>query len=270
MTSLNTPELGTDPVKGWAVHPVHLAATYVTDEYFLALRYKSSISNAEWHGKELEHRINEFEKKSGLFPHKEMAISNAYDLSNWALQMKQEKYHKIFTHAFIGMWAAFEAGIENTTAIIIQRDKLSATECAKQFKAGRYPIEQWPFSPEICMEIAQKLETRAKEQTQNGGVDIFGRIKTMLSWMGLEIVAEDKLINNLAEANKIRNTVLHRYGVISQNDAKDIPNLNPYIDNVMPIEEDKFFAYYEAIHGTLIAIAKGIFNSRFSSKDNST
>lgn len=270
MTSLSAPTLGTDPVKGWAVHPIHLAATYVTDEYFLALRYKSSISNAEWHGKETEYRINEFEKISGLFPHKEMALSSAYDLSQWALEMKMEKYHKIFTHAFIGMWAAFEAGVENTVATIIQHDKIYAEGCSKQFKSGRYPIDQWPWSPEICMDIAQKLDTRAKDQTQNGGVDIFGRIKTMFLWMDLVIVAEDKLINNLAEANKIRNTVLHRYGVISQNDAKDIPNLNQYIDNVMPIEEDKFFAYYEAIHGTLIAIAKGIFNSRFSSKDNST
>jgi len=266
MTNLHAPSLGTDPIKGWAIHPIHLATVYVTDEYFLALRYKSSISNAEWHGKETEQRINEYEKNLGLFPHKEMALSSAYDLSQWALEMKKEKYHKVFTHAFIGMWAAFEAGVENTVATIIQQDKISAEECAKQFKVNRYPIEQWPWSPEICIEIAQKLDSRAKDQTQNGGVDIFGRIKTIFKWMDLEISTEDKFINNLAEANKIRNTVLHRYGVISQSDVKDIPNLKPYIDNVMPIEEDKFLAYYEAIHGILISIAKSIFNSRLLNK----
>jgi hypothetical protein len=266
MTILHAPTLGTDPIKGWAIHPVHLATVYVNDEYFLALRYKNSISNAEWHGKETEQRINEFEKNLGPFPHKNMTLSSAYDLSEWALEMKQEKYHKIFTHAFIGMWAAFEAGLENTVATIIQRDKVSAEGCAKQFKAGRYPIEQWPWSSEICMEIAQKLDSRAKDQIQNGGVDIFGRVTTIFKWMALEISTDDKFINTLAEANKVRNTVLHRYGVISQNDAKDIPNLKPYIDNVMPLDEHNFFAYYEAIHGTLTLIAKSIFNSRLLNK----
>lgn len=264
MTSLHKPKLGTNQITGWAIYPMHEATSYVNYEYFLALRYKESIAAAEEYGIVMELKLKMTQEKFDLSV-KEHILANAHDLSNWALEMKVENYHRIFTHAFIGMWAAFEAGVENTVATIIQRDKISAEGCAKQFKSGRYPIEQWPWSPEICMEMAQKLDTRAKDQTQNGGVDIFGRIKTMFSWMDLVITTDDRFINNLAEANKIRNSVLHRYGVISSNDVTDIPNLYQHIDKVMPIEEGKFFGYYEAIHGTLISIAKGIRNSRLLS-----
>ena len=90
MTSLNKPTLGTDPIKGWALYPIHLATSYVNDEYFLATRYKSSIANAEHYGKELEHKIAVYEIKFEEFPHKVSALNQAYDLSTWALKMKEE------------------------------------------------------------------------------------------------------------------------------------------------------------------------------------
>lgn len=270
MTSLNKPTLGTDPIKGWALYPIHLATSYVNDEYFLATRYKSSIANAEHHEKELEHKIAVYENIFEKFPYKVSALNQAHDLSTWALKMKEENYHEIFTHAFVGMWAAFETGIENTTATIIQFDKVSAIECVKKFKIGRYPIEDWPWTPEICMEIAQKLDTKAKNLTENGGVNIFERIKTIFSWMSLEVIAEDETIKNLAEANKIRNTILHRYGVISNNDATDIPKLKSFVGNVMPIKEDIFFIYYNAIHVTLTSIARAIYNSKRLNKEISS
>jgi hypothetical protein len=77
---------------------------------------------------------------------------------------------------FLSEWAAQESGLENTIAAIIQTIEPAAISVASRFAKGRYKIENWPWSESKCLEISQKLDSKAKEKTPDGGWDIASRL----------------------------------------------------------------------------------------------
>jgi len=235
MTSLVKPKLGTDPNRGWQYYAIHLANSYVVKEFFLTANYQSCIVASE----KLETEVG-----------------------RWALEMRSQDYHELYTHAFIGMWAAFEAGVEDTVASVIERDNQAARAAVSRFKKDRYPIDMWPWSRTLCAEISQKLDQKARDATPNGGTDLFSRIRTTCSWVDVPVDEDSNLSIALAEASMVRNIIVHRYGQIDEGDAIAIPSLSPWVGNVMPIGQEKFIDYYRAITGTLMALMRGMAKSR--------
>lgn len=262
MTSLSRPKLGTDPVKGWAFYQVHLASTYVLKEFFLTSNYKASISAAINESKNLERVLAEMEKVGIPVPNREAILAHSNGVKEWALEMQSEKYHDMYTHALVSMWAAFEAGMENSAAAFIQNDRRAATEATDRMKKDRFPMASWPWPRESCLSIVQILDAKAKDATPNGGVDIFNRLKTLLSWLGVDLETEDWIAPDLAEASRLRNVILHRYGEINDKDAVEVPSLAPWVGQVMPITDEKFTAYYNAISRTLVLTVSAIAKSR--------
>ena len=235
MTSLVSPNLGTDRDRGWMYYSIHLAASYVLKEFFLASNYRDCLRAAET-------PVNE--------------------IGRWAIEMRDQHYHELHTHAFVGMWSAFEVGIEDTVASIVRHDRQAAAVVVGRFKKDRYPIDAWPWTASICTEIAQKLEQKSKEATPNGGVDLFARVRTIFSWLDV-VVDDDPIISDgLAEANRMRNIILHRYGQVSAEDAAAIPSLLPWIGKVMPIDHERFAAYNKAISACLVALMIAVSKSR--------
>lgn len=172
--------------------------------------------------------------------------------------MKQESYHDLYVHSFIGMWSAFETGIENIVADFIYNDRSVAITVSELFKAGRYEAENWPWSKSTCLEIAQKLEPKAKRETDNGGIDIFARLKTMFGWLNIHIKLDNDHQAALAEANRMRNILLHRNGEISKKDALDFPILSEWEGSVMPLNKEIFNRYYNGMSHSFIALLDGI------------
>lgn len=166
------------------------------------------------------------------------------------------------------MWAAFEAGMENSAAAFIQHDRQAAAEASALFKENRYPIASWPWPRELCLSVAQGLDLKAKNATPDGGINIFNRLKALLAWLGIKITNDDRIAADLAEACSLRNLVLHRYGEISSKDATDIPRFAAWVDKVIPITEERFTAYHKAISGTLILTITTIAESRHVSDAN--
>ncbi|ARO86649.1 hypothetical protein EBAPG3_002010 [Nitrosospira lacus] len=217
-------------------YSIHLAGSYVLKEFFLASNYRECIAASE-------RKITEVGK--------------------WAVEMRSQGYHELHTHAFVGMWAAFEAGIEDTVASVIQNDRAAATAAVSKFKKDRYSIHAWPWTRSVCIEIAQKLDQKSKDAVINGGIDLFGRIRNTFSWVDVSV--EDDLIvsSGLAEASRMRNIIVHRYGQIEGDDAIAVPALTPWIGKVMPIDPAKFDSYYKAIAGCLVALMTAMSKSRY-------
>jgi hypothetical protein len=234
MTSLSPPKLGTDPIRGWAYYSVHLTGSYVLKEYFLAFNYCECLAAAET-------------RKSEVGP--------------WAVTMRCEGYHELFTHSFIGMWAAFEAGIEDTTAAFIKNSIQAATTASSRFRVNRYRISEWPWSDDICSEIAQKLDQKAKEATKDGGFDLYERYRTMFSWLEINMDENPELSLSLAEASLMRNIIVHRYGRIDEGDVKLLPKLAKWQGGVMPIDRATFSQYYNAIKDVILALMSSISKS---------
>lgn len=232
MASLNKPRLGTSPETGWMFYSVHLASSYVVKEFLLAGNYRQCL------------RISE---------------PDPGEVGPWAKEMRSQDYHELHVHSVIGMWAAFEAGIEDTLAAFVRSDPKAASMAVSAIrKAHLYPTEAWPWSDSICLEIAQKIDTVAKNSTPEGGVDLFGRIRTAFAIIGIQIPANPQLAAKLAEASRLRNVLVHRNGQVSPKDAEAVPSLGPWVGSVVPIDTDRFRSLYESISACLVTLVGAI------------
>lgn len=228
-------------------YDLHFAASYVFGESLLVGNYRSCIERAE-------------------------NVQSA-GLGEWACKMKAQEYHELYTHAFVSMWSAFETGIENMVATYLRNDLKTAqtahTRLSKKRQA-KYSLALWPWTQEACLDISSTLEIAAKDATANGGTDLFGRLKTMLGWLDLDIVDSRNISADLAEANRVRNILLHRYGEVAESDAAAIPALSPWVNRVMPVNSDKFWQYQKAVSETILAAMAAVRKSRHHPPDTST
>lgn len=262
MSVLERPEIGTHAER-WQFYPVHLASSYILREYFLASYYCGAIRAAEFEGERVKAMLAATDQLRLKVLNIESVAAHAEDLSRWAVQMRQQEYHEPQLHAFIGMFAAFEAGIDDMAASIIRNDRIAAQDASVRFKNGsvRYPIVEWPWSQEICIEVAGKLEKLAipKEDRDN----IFRRIRVLFGWLGLDVKPSDpSIVEDLAEANYIRNVTLHRSGLIEAGSALRFPRLAYWVEQVPPMNRERFDRYYHALTGTLLSIDNAMRVSR--------
>ncbi|MCE5210106.1 MAG: hypothetical protein LLG40_00925 [Deltaproteobacteria bacterium] len=264
MTGLEKIKLGTDPERGWRYYSIHLTGTQVLKEFFLVSKYQQCIKFAFKHHERTEKNIKLLERTGRSFPYKKEVLANANELSAWAQKMDCESYHDLYINAFIGMWASFESGVENIIRDYVFNDKNVALVLSGLFKPGRYKIEEWPWPIETCMELAQKIDAKAKIETKDGGLRYANRLQKMFSWIGINLNLTDSSKDALDEANRVRNILLHRYGQVSEKDAHEFPILQNWVGGVMPIDKKKFLSYYNGIIEVLTMAVK---NNAFK-KDN--
>lgn len=263
MTGLEKIKLGTDPERGWRYYSIHLTSAQVLKEFFLVSKYQQCIKFAFKHYERTEKNLKLLEKSGRSFSLKKEVLANANELSVWAQKMDGESYHDLYVNAFIGMWASFESGVENIIRDYVLNDKDVALVLAGLFKQGRYKIEEWPWPIEICMELAQKIDSKAKIETKDGGLRYGNRLQTMFSWIGINLNLSNPSKDALDEANRVRNILLHRYGEVSEKDAQEFPILQNWVGDVMPIDKKKFLSYY---NGIIEVLTKAVKNN--SSKNN--
>jgi len=244
MTILDRRKLGTDPTSGWMYYDLHFASSYVHGEALLVGNYRSCIERAE-----------------GV---------QAVGLGVWARKMKAQGYHELYTHAFISMWSAFETGMENMVATYLRNDVKVAQTALTQLsnkQQAKHPLASWPWTREVCLGISAILESKAKAATVDGGIDLFGRLKTMLGWLDVHVKDNPDIATDLAEANRVRNIILHRYGEVAESDVAAIKSLSPWTQQVMPMNADKFWQYQRAISETIIAIMSAVGTSRHNAPE---
>lgn len=193
----------------------------------------------------------------------ERIIAHCEDVSRWAGEVHSEDYHTVNTHVFITLWAAQEAGIENVISEILRTSNHAAKIASEKFQNGKYPLAGWPWSESMCLEVAQKLDTKAKNATDDGGINIAKRTITLFSWFGLNVQIDDKTARNYNEASRVRNVILHRYGQLTPRDAEDFPELAQWVGEVLPITTERMNKYYNAVKAMHLAIAKATWSSEY-------
>ena len=179
-------------------------------------------------------------------------------IARWATRMHAEDYHELNTYVFLALWAAQEAGVENILGAMLTSSSRAAEVASSKFKSNRYSMGDWPWDGVTAIEVAQKLDQKAKELTENGGTDISRRIQTLFSWFDVEIGLEEGAVKSYNEASMVRNVMLHRYSRLSQRDVDSFPHLEEWKNEVLPITTVRLNAYYSSVIAIHLAIAKAI------------
>jgi hypothetical protein len=185
-------------------------------------------------------------------------IVQADDTIRWAKEIRGEGYHQIHTLTFLSEWSAQEAGAENVIAAILETIKEAAEIATSKFSNGRYNINDWPWPSERCLEIAQKLDQKAKEKTIDGGWDISARLAVLFGWLGITLNIEPKVAAKYNEASMMRNVIVHRYGRLGANDAKRVPHLFEWVGKTVPMTSQRLGEYHQAIVDVHLTIMNGV------------
>jgi hypothetical protein len=153
--------------------------------------------------------------------------------------------------------------MENVISEILRTSNRAAKIASEKFQNGKYSLADWPWSESMCLEVAQKLDVKAKNATDDGGVNIASRTITLFSWFGLNIQIDDKTARKYNEASRVRNVILHRYGQLTLRDAEDFPELAKWVGEVLPITTERINRYYEAVIAMHLAVAKAVWSSEY-------
>ncbi|ASJ72096.1 hypothetical protein [Granulosicoccus antarcticus] len=259
MTTLNEPILGTPKDTGWPYYDHQMMTSHLLREYFDTLNYKSSIGLAVRHGEAFSKFIDsrtttgsENQKKADLLK------KQAVELSSWAVTMKDEGFHDLHVHAFIGIWSSFEAGIENIIATYVERDDDIAEKVIDLFMPKQVSPDARPWSRASSLAVAKRIERLAMKDVSVKRTDVSARYAKMFYFLGLDVEVRDSDAAILAEANCVRNILLHRYGKIESSDVEAFPSLAKWEGKVMHMDQEKFTQYFNSIKTFLMALFDGI------------
>ncbi|WOP14113.1 hypothetical protein [Ottowia sp. SB7-C50] len=185
-------------------------------------------------------------------------LAQADDNIRWAGEMQAEDYHRVNVLAFLSLWSAYESGTENIVAAAMGTISSVAASAAARFSRGRYDMDGWPWSDEQCLEIAQKLDQKAKADTPDGGWDVAARLTTLFGWLGAELAIPSNTAKTLNEASMVRNVLLHRYGRMGPRDIERAPHLNVNGNNAVQITRERLVQYSQAVNETHVAVMEGV------------
>lgn len=185
-------------------------------------------------------------------------MAQADDQLRWAAEMKAEDYHRTNVLAFLSFWAAQEAGNENVVAAILGTVQSAAVFAAEKFTLGKYDLGTWPWSEDLCLEVTQKLDQKAKDKTPDGGWDAAARLTTLYSWLGVKLTIPSTVAEKFNEASMVRNVLLHRYGRLGPRDVARAPHLSQFENRAVQLTQGRMRDYYQSVSDIHLATMNGI------------
>lgn len=258
MVQLTRPKVGTS-TEAKILHSLHETGSLLIGDFFLPSYIIKCVQVAEGLAPTQKILIAAEAMKRGSDDDliKKM-MAGIDDTTKWAASIRGEEYHQINILCFLSEWAAQESGLENTIAAIIQTIKPAAISVASKFAKGRYKIENWPWSDSECLEIAQKLDSKAKEKTPDGGWDIASRLVVLFGWLGVMLKIPPDNAGKYNEASMIRNVMLHRYGKLGSSEIRRSPHLSEWLGKTLLITQQRVTEYHNAIISMHLAIFTAI------------
>lgn len=258
MPELHDRMLGTSP-ENRILYVLQQTGSRLVGDRFLASYLAECLSIANHVGSVHKLMLATEGKKRGAAPETiKSLLAQAEDNLQWAAEMEAENYHRTNVLAFLSLWAAHEAGSENIITAILSTIEFAAESAANKFSQGKYDMAKWPWSEELCLEIAQKLDQKAKEKTPDGGWDTAARLTTLYGWLGVTISIPLQSSARFNEASMVRNVLLHRYGRLGQRDITRAPHLEEYRNKAVQLTRARLEEYHQAIVDVFIAIMNSI------------
>lgn len=252
MPEINDPELGT-PRENRVMYAIQQTGSRLIGDQFIASYLIDYIDIAE--DSILTKRKNNAGKRNSKHPSSQME-DNIKKLK----EIKSEDYHRVNVLAFLSLWSAHESGIENIIAAALGSIQKAAIAAAAKFKSTQYAELPWPWCDQICLEVAQKLDQKAKNDMPESdrGWDIAARLKKIFLWLGVEIEIPTESAASLNEASMVRNVLLHRYGRLGPRDIERAPHLVESDNKSIKITRPRLRQYSDAVRVVNVSIMNGV------------
>ena len=258
MPELNDRMLGTSP-EHKILHALQRTGSRLVGDRFLASYLTECLHIVDGLGSVHKLMLTSEGQKRGAGPERIKALlAQAEDNLRWAAEMKAEDYHRTNVLAFLSFWAAHEAGSENIITAILSTIQPAAMSAADKFAFGKYNIANWPWPEEQCLEIAQKLDQKAKGKTPDGGWDSAARLTTLYSWLGVTLIVPSPASEKFNEASMVRNVILHRYGRLGPRDIVRAPRLAEFKNKTVQLTRARLGEYYQAVVDVHLAVMNGV------------
>ena len=258
MPELNDNMLGTSP-EHKILHALQRIGSRLIGDRFLASYLAECLDIVDGLGSVHKLMLASEGQKRGADPERIKALlAQADDNLRFAAEMKAEDYHRTNVLAFLSFWAAHEAGNENVITAILSTIQPAATSAANKFTLGKYNMANWPWPDEQCLEIAQKLNQKAKDKTPDGGWDYAARLTTVYGWIGVTLTFPSLAAEKFNEASMVRNVLLHRYGRLGPREIGRTPHLVEYQNKAIQLTRVRLAEYYQAVVDSHVAVMNGI------------
>lgn len=258
MPELNDPHLGTAP-EHRILYALQQTGSRLVGDRFFASYLAECLSIVNGLGPAHKFLLASEGQKLGVNPDIiKSQLAQADDNLRWVTEMMGEDFHRTNVLALLSAWAAHEAGSENVIAAILSTIHSAAVSAAGKFAPGKHDLKSWPWSDELCLELAQKLDQKAKDKTPDGGWDAAARLTTLYGWLGVTVKPTTFASAKFNETSLIRNVLLHRYGRLSPRDCERVPNLKDSPNKTVHLTRSRLSEYYQAIVDIHLAIANGI------------
>jgi hypothetical protein len=242
----------------WVIGPVTRAIAYVGAETMIAGTLLRSLTVLEGHEVFLRLAREKFAEagaEEGL-PKIDELLAQAPALSRGAAELRENDYSVVNGHSMVGIWSAIEVAVEDTVVLILSKE---ASALSMVVNAG---VKTASFEPgPVSEEDARRLFSRLERQP-HGDLKIGEFYVHLLGIFGIRLNCSRHTLSKLEEINNVRNSILHRGGIIDDRAAQS-GSLRPFLGKQFPVTQARYLEYFDAIGDFLKEMLNGVIASGY-------
>lgn len=239
-----------DKHKVKVIEPVANAITFIAEETKLAGILHRGVIVLRGHDVylALAKKAALEQGKAEVIPQIDILLRDAPNLRRDAEEISQDDFEVVNRHAFISIWAALEGAIEDTIAFLLRHSSDPISELAGL--DVKYKPSTFDDSEKSVMLQVRKIEQSARKRH---GSNWGSAYRWVFSKFGVHIHKPRVNEAVLAEANAVRNCILHNTGVVDSR-AAQVPSLATLNGKKVRISKSKYLEYYDAVGNFLTGL----------------
>jgi len=164
-------------------------------------------------------------------------------------------FSTVHRHSLVGLWCAVETAVEDSVILILEK----SPQAEELLRNAGYKVTTAPLAglnEEQLRRVYSSLERQARDRGNIAEAWI-----DLLAALDVKFSLSTQSISAIAEANEVRNCILHRKGEIDDRAASKAPGLKPVVGLQIDVDEKLYFGYYDALGAFTTAMIEGVTTS---------
>lgn len=158
-------------------------------------------------------------------------------------------------HSLVGLWCAVETAVEDSILLILEK----SPQAEDLLRNAGYKVKPSPLASlneEQLRQVFSSLERQARDRG-----NITEAWLNLLAALDVKFSLSAQNINTIAEANEVRNCILHRGGEIDERAVSKAPGLKAIVGQRIELNEQQYLGYYDALGAFTTAMIQGVTTS---------